>query len=214
MSVKFGLSVVVWFPSEPWFICRYTCFLLQIFLLCTSVGCLCSWPWGARAVHKWGGGGMVHTGGKFFHRCAREIIMARNLLFQPNARCWIPVWLLVPQGPGKSSSTDRLWVWPHDVNNNMTVNPALYMQNGFIHFFCHESTQIRKYNQVLPPEHAINRKKELIKMFLLIVSVLTVLILIHFLPPSQEHFHCLKFVDLRVIIANFDVIFGVGLSVP
>ena len=87
----------------------------------------------------------------FFRGYAQEIILARDLLCQPRAWCWIPVRIQFLLGTGNSSSTDHSWVWPHDHNFYSTVNPALHMQNWFIHFCCHESTQICEYNQGLTP---------------------------------------------------------------
>ena len=88
------------------------------------------------------------------------------------------------------------------------------MQNGFVHFFCHDLTQIRGYDQGLPTYHAIDRKKKWIKTFPLIVAVLTVLILLDCFPPSQERCHWLVFVIIRVSVANFDANDGFSLSIP
>ena len=49
-------------------------------------------------------------------------------------------------------------------------------------------------------------------MFLLLVVVITMIIRLHFLPPIQERYHWLKHVGIRVIIAEFDVDYGVGMS--
>ena len=51
-------------------------------------------------------------------------------------------------------------------------------------------------------------------MFLLLVAVRTMLILLRFLPPIQECYHWIKPVVIRVSVANFDVNYGVVLSVP
>ena len=38
-----------------------------------------------------------------------------------------------------------------DCDCDPTVNPAMHVQNGLVHFFCRESTQIRENNQGLLP---------------------------------------------------------------
>ena len=50
-------------------------------------------------------------------------------------------------------------------------------------------------------------------MFMLPVAVLIVLILHHFIPSSQKRYHWLKSVGIRVSVANFDVDYGIGISV-
>ena len=111
-----------------------------------------------RAERKWSWDGVVTLVENCFHECPGGIILASNLLLQPKAQFRVPVQLLVLQGTGESSSVDNLWVWPCNWNCNMTINPDTYIQNGFIHIRCHELTQIYKYDQGLPPRHAINRK--------------------------------------------------------
>ena len=103
-------------------------------------------------------------GRRIVRGCAREIILARDLLHQAEARCRVPVRLPVPQGTGELSSVDHSWVGPRDRNCAQTVNPATHVQNGFIHFRCHESTQIHEYNQGLlpssmPPTERTNEEK-------------------------------------------------------
>ena len=51
-------------------------------------------------------------------------------------------------------------------------------------------------------------------MFLLIFEVLTMLILIYFLPPIYKHRYLLKSVEIRVIVTKFDVDYGFSLAVP
>ena len=87
----------------------------------------------------------------------------------------------------------------------MSVHPYNYVQNKFIHFLCHDSTQIRKYDQGLLPWRAINRKNKWRKCFPLIVAVLTILIIIHLIPISQDLIHWLKPVGIRVIVAKSEV---------
>ena len=51
-------------------------------------------------------------------------------------------------------------------------------------------------------------------MFLLLVRLLTMLILIGFLPSSQESCYWIKSAGVRVSAAEFDIDDGVSLSVP
>ena len=50
-------------------------------------------------------------------------------------------------------------------------------------------------------------------MFLLLVAVITMLILLAFFSPIQEHYHWLKLVGIRNGVAELDVDYGVSLSV-
>ena len=76
-----------------------------------------------------------------------------------------------------------------------------------------ESTQIHEYDQGLPPYYAISRNKKWTKMFPLLVAVLIVIILIDFLPPSQERCHWIKSIGVRVRVADFYADDGVSLYV-
>ena len=51
-------------------------------------------------------------------------------------------------------------------------------------------------------------------MFPLIMAAQNLLITLHFIIPSQECYHWIKPVGIRVSIAEFDINYGVGLSVP
>ena len=51
-------------------------------------------------------------------------------------------------------------------------------------------------------------------MFPLTVSVLTMFILLDFLPHIQEHIHWLPFLGIHVSVAEFDVNDGFSLSLP
>ena len=88
------------------------------------------------------------------------------------------------------------------------------MKNGFIHFCCHDSTQILEYDQGLLPYHAININNKQRKMLLLLVVVLTIILLLVFLPLIQERFNCIKYLGVRVSASKFDVNDGVSQSVP
>ena len=50
-------------------------------------------------------------------------------------------------------------------------------------------------------------------MLLLIVLVLTMRIILCFIPPRENHYNWIKLVGIRVGVAKFDVDYGVDLSV-
>ena len=151
MLVHFCLHITVQFPSNPCFIRQNTCFLLRyissVFLRLPPL---------VFSVHVYGKcargnrkreGGRGHAGGKTVRTCAREIILGRNLLRQSEALCQVPVWTPVVQVTGEAISADDSWVRPHNRNCGSAIVIATYMWNGFIHFHCHESTQICEYAQ-------------------------------------------------------------------
>ena len=98
------------------------------------------------AIEKEREGGVTQVG-KTVRTCAREIILGRNLLRQSEALCQVPVWTPVVQVTGEAISADDSWVRPHNRNCGSAIVIATYMWNGFIHFHCHESTQICEYAQ-------------------------------------------------------------------
>ena len=51
-------------------------------------------------------------------------------------------------------------------------------------------------------------------MFPLLVAVLTVIILLRFIPPIQELFHWIKPVGMCVSISKFGVDYDIGMYVP
>ena len=208
MSVTFGLPVSVRFPSDPWFIRRNPCFLrryfFSVFLFSgnlrgwVSIYCLHSWPWRACVWFANRGGGGSCWWQKILRRCARKIVMVRNLLRQTKARSWVPVRILVLQGTGEEISVDHAGVQPRNFDFDPAVNPDAHVQNGFVHFCCHELTQNLKYNQGLLSKHTINRKNKQRKLFPLLEAFLIVLILILVLPTSQELIYCLMHIYVRI----------------
>ena len=46
------------------------------------------------------------------------------------------------------------------------------------------------------------------------MAVFAMIIIIYFIPPIQEHFHWLKHVGISVIVAKFDIDYGIDISVP
>ena len=110
----------------------------------------------AHAVRKLGGGGVGGVGGgsyrwqRIIRVFAHELILGHNSMCQTKALFQIPVRLLVNQGNGESNSADHSWVLSCDRNCNPTVDPALHVQNEFVHFLFNESTQFCEYDQVFP----------------------------------------------------------------
>ena len=90
----------------------------------------------------------------------RETILARNLLRQSHNRTLFPVCILVPQRTGEKISIDHTGVQYFNHDCDPTVNPSLHVQNGFLHFRCHELTKICEYNQGLLSNHSINRQNK------------------------------------------------------
>ena len=72
---------------------------------------------------------------------------------------------LGPSGDWEAISTDYSGVRPCDRSCNMVFNPAIHVQNGFVHFRCHESNQTHEYDQGLLSKHIINRKNKRRKCF-------------------------------------------------
>ena len=106
----------------------------------------CSTAHGARLR---GGGSRGWCGGVLGHVCIFN--RACSLTFQPDYRFWIPVRLLFHQGTGEPSSADHSWVGPSNGDCGSSFYPPLYLQKGLFHFLCHESTQLRYYEQGFPP---------------------------------------------------------------
>ena len=79
-----------------------------------------------------------------------------------------------------------MWVWSCDDNCNPAVNPATHVRNGFFHFFCHESTQICKYDQCLLSKHAINRNNKQKRFFCFSWQCLPWLYLFYFSYQSRS----------------------------
>ena len=65
----------------------------------------------------------------------------------------------------------------------------------------------------LPSMLLVERKKRR-RMFPFIVAVHTVLILLDFLPPIQEHYRWIKYVGIYASVTGFDVDDDIRLLVP
>ena len=144
----------------------------------------------------------------------RKVNLSHYLICQPDSQFRIPVRLPVLQGTGESISADHTWVRSRIRDCDLTVYPTPYVQNGFVHFICHGSTQLCNYRQDFPPYNAIDIENKRRKIFPLIVTVTTMLIFIDSFPPSQESRHWLIFVGIRTIVAKFDVNDCIHLSIP
>ena len=118
----------------------------KIFPLSMAVGCH------THGVQMRGVGGRTGTHGwqVIIHGCVCKNILARGLMCQSEAQFQVPVRISVPQGTGESSSADHAWVRPRERNFNLTVNPYLYVRNGFINFSFHVLTQIWEWEQGFP----------------------------------------------------------------
>ena len=132
MSVTFNLTILVRFSSNPWFKCQYPCFILINISSIFRCGLSCVW------CANEGGEVGSHGWRRIVHGFAHGIILSSGLICQHKAQFWVQVWLLSLQGTDESRSTDNTWVWPRNCNCDTNVNSNLQVQNGFIHFLCHE----------------------------------------------------------------------------
>ena len=150
VSFRLHFWFVLRFLSNICFIHKFPCFLRRVISLLTS-------PCGiACAVCKWVevevGGGMGSYGWcEGILGFTRKFLLARDLMYQLDSQFRVPVRLPVPQGTGESISADHTWVKYRNSNWDLTVYPDLHVQTGFIHYCCHNLTQLREYDQVLPP---------------------------------------------------------------
>ena len=149
---------LVQFFSNPCLIRWYPFFFSKIFPLSSVVCCRTR-----RALMREGGMGS-HGWRIIVHGFARKIVLERDLMCQPEAWCGVPVWIPVPQGDGELSSVNHDRIRPHYRNCDPTINPASHMGNGFIHFCCHESTQIHEYNPGHPSLARHQQKEQTDKM--------------------------------------------------
>ena len=133
----------------PWFPVRSLHFipkpLLYMSKSCSTLVFTCGTARSARLGGLgWGGGGYLGWCGGVLG-LIRVFNRAYSLTCQPNSKFWISAWLPFPQGTGKPSSTDHLWIEPRNGNCDLTVYPPLYLRKGFYTFLCHESAQWREY---------------------------------------------------------------------
>ena len=159
VSLRLPFWFVFRFPSDPCFIHQFSCFLIRVLSLITSLcGIMCA----VREFGGWGGSHGWHEGVLGF---ACEFKLAHDLMCQLDSWFRFLVRILILQGTGESIYADDTWVRYFNRGFHLTVYPTPYVQNGFVHFFCHGSTQFREYNQGLPSYHAVNRNNKQRKLF-------------------------------------------------
>ena len=132
-------------------------------------------------------------------------LCARYLLCQAKSRYRIPVQIPGPQGTWDKNSANNMEVRPRGRNYCPSIKPTFNLKNGFIYCCGHKSTQGGKYDLGLLTHHPINREYKQRKMFLFDVEVLSMLVLLQFLPPKKKFIHYLCIIHLRVIISVHDV---------
>ena len=120
-------------------------------------------------------------------------------------RSRIPFQILAPQGTGKTISTYHVGLRHGDRDCDRAIGPSIYVRNGFLGVFCHESTKILENDSRILPEHAIHWEDQLRKLFMFTVLLLNVIVLI-FLPIMiPELIHWLILVVNRIRIAKYDL---------
>ena len=115
--------------------------------------------------------------------CAQNYLGTKYLLRQSQSQTQIQFHLLCLQDTWNLICVLHLEVRPRDLVFDPAVNSTFNVKNWFIHFFCHESTQIGEYNLGLLAHHHINREEKRRKTPM-VVAVLSILVLLPFLPPG------------------------------
>ena len=140
-----NISYFPGFPSNPWFFLWNTCFLRQDPVL----------PWFLhavlRAVRDEGGreGSLGCLGGIL--GLLRLFSWVCSFTCQHDSWFRIPLRLPFTQGTGEPRSIDHPWIGPRNGDCDLYIYPPPYLQKGFSHFICHESTQLQEHVQCLPP---------------------------------------------------------------
>ena len=93
---------------------------------------------GVGVANLYGGGGLKCVN---FRRCAWCTFFSKNLLRQSQSRARCPLRFPGSQGTWISSSMEYPGLRPHNHNFNLAITPVCKVQNGFIRFCVHESTQ-------------------------------------------------------------------------
>ena len=109
-----------------------------------------------------------------------------SAIYCANTRPELPFRIPVLQGTGETRSACHIGLQSRNRNFNTTINAASHVWIGFLHFCCHELTQIRGYDWAILFKHAINIENKQKKMFTMLVKILTVLVLLYFFLPIQE----------------------------
>ena len=123
------------FPSGPFFLRQYPCFVLQNPILPCFLRAVprAAREWREGVSHGWrvGAPGLVHV-----------FNWAGVLTYQNYSQFRIPFRIPLPQGTGEPISADHSWVGHCDGNYDSTVYPPPYLRQGLVPFLCHESTQL------------------------------------------------------------------------
>ena len=205
MLVTFGLLVFDRFPSDPWFIHLNPLFYANIFPSYYTLCWIYLGPWierlqGVKKGSRAGSSRWIII----VYISACEVIISRDLLSQSEAQSWVPVRLQVPHGTGEVISADHVGVQSPNRNLDSSINLALHVQNRFIGFSCHESTQIKEYDQVPLSKHTINRYIKQRKCFHWLCQCSPCLSSF-FLPNIQELIYLVMIVGIRISVSKFDV---------
>ena len=112
--------------------------------------------------------------------CARFNLGTRYLLRQAQYEAQLPVQFPSLQGTWDSSSVEHPGVRTHNCYCDTVFNPTFNMQNGFIHFRGHDSTQSGKYDLGLLAYHPINREEKRRKIVPLLIAMLSLIVLLDF----------------------------------
>ena len=104
-------------------------------------------------------------------------------------------------------------VQPRDRDCDPAVNPIFNVQNRFIHFRGHDLTQSGEYNLGLLTDNFI-RREDRRRIFPLVMSVITVLVLLYFLSPRQQRIHSFWIPSLHVSISKHNFNNGFHMDLP
>ena len=159
----------------------------------------------ARSAQMWGGRGGVPGLCGGVPGPVRVFMLACDLTRKPDLRFCIPVHIPFLQGNRELRYADNLWVGPRYRALDLTVHPPLYLRKGFVIFLCHDSTQLLKYDQGLPTYHYAHWNNKWWKVFLLFVTLLTMLFLFDIFPLVQGRCNLLILVWICVNVAKFDI---------
>ena len=148
----FRFFSVVCYPSDPWYIRWFPCFLRWIISLIISP---CGNPCAVREWRGVGGGERLNEwcGGVLWFMS--KVKLVRNLMCQPDSWFRISVELPVLQGTGESRSSEHVCVRYCNRAFDSTVYTNPYAWNGLVHFICIGLTRLCNYDPGFPPLHSI-----------------------------------------------------------
>ena len=96
----------------------------------------------------------------------------------------------------------------------MSVNPPVHVVNWFFHFLIHKSNHLIEEDLDHFSKHPINGENKRIKVFKLIVIVLTVIVRLPLHPPIKKAYHGLLVVGVTFGVPKYDINDGVSLTLP